>query len=1732
MASSRKIPADTARTNPFDSSSSSSSGSGSSSSSSVDEFGDEDLSAAAAGSAPAAATATSAPAPHGMFDDELHSLLLPADSATCTSNTATSNADGTAGGGDTSTQSAARRRDGAGPGDREYISPLEAALLYGVMSPASYRDDYDVESSDEDSSSGSSRLLPSGTDTNNPQHHGNDVGADADASATPSSWWTRVVSTLSPSPKVMGKGGDDRQEVSTTPIHHVQQVGSGGSDDASFQSARSNHTSGAAAGESSPVGNEVDVPAPTKTTRTSSNYQDAQRSSVHFLPQTPVQHTRTVQQTPAARIMAAGQTPRSRRSSKRKRRRPTLLPPQPSIVLEDIGTNAAGSEFTLDYHSPGTPWTKVILLEELGTASSWLVLLLPYIAFLIALALDSTSILQDVTLGPLGCQNACIEGTSSSVNGTRSVAAVFPLAPIPTTSCSYPYEIQDGQGLLSHVNARNEIVDRRYQFFMSNGMAVTSGPIRDVPAMSSFLYGDMTFTDLSSDAVALVTKGSVLTSTAVFQRRFDDDDDVTSTLLGDNSLTDDGIEEQEWFPVSISEPKRLDMVCRYGKLSDGKWNCTSPQTVDVLFSLPATAVLTGGDIRVDTIFSYYAARPYDGWTRRLNAASADADRNESGYQDHRSLKSGRNDMVEDLLSEPDLSHPKQLLAEIATASAYILRHQRPAYAELIVIVRLISLALSFVFSFYWVMRMGFVGFCCERRDALDDDEDTEWHSNCELLSLCEQGQNTHEELVRKKSEKGRLMWWESPSIVFPERKYLLFVLLCLLMVQNPLLAVAYYRPQLYSSAEMHVAADCLIGVGVHGILMLTTCLMQGLRYHTAAFNRKRARQQRKALELGRTARHLALEGHPDYGTDASASSYMATYYERYGDTEGIGFAGALHSRLRHDPCGAQWADFLLPKLALLTSGVVFVILGAMSRFPGQIAIGRHNGQYINANTATINRDALAFYKYVYIISSFGQFSVLVTWGILILSNTVITGNRLKREPFLSTRPAQLAFRVLTGILFLGFMAVLVPFVFELFVALAKWMGLDNHVAAQDNLPGSEIIHHTSSGFYLMDAQPSPLEVLVSVVVHATSRFPYSGTAASIGPGKILYVTVCSLVAAYIFLPAASVNDSIESETSPENRTASTIDRDLQRQDKRQVVTLAKYTHSWRVFPLPIERKAVLYHPPVSSKILPPDAFELSVDGQKRKASFRRGIVYKGKYMPVFCLETACWLLEAAWQAYYSHDEFKTDDWAPGRMSLDSVGLALDAAIHDDQFDTKAYIMTNIKPQVDGEEDSIIVVAFRGTASSKNMRTDLNWKQVPLPGNIQGSSSRADYQVRVGRSNDDHKDGNTLESAPSVSLLKPRRLHDKHFAPSIILKATPLVRQALPCVHEGFLSAYMHIREEVLDHVIVVFQRQLDAALRTAQEKRRGSGQFIHDAPSLNIPKIYVTGHSLGGSLAQLLALDLACNCEVIVEGMVNHSKEPRPTPEPLSLPSVARSNRKRSLTQTDDPFLPKQRFSADAGSPDELAKGACDAATPVRRRRNSFPSKRNLSDSQHERRMHGTSSGAEDFLHAIFSGEAFRRRKQKTSLQPPIAVYTFGQPRVGNKAFARLYKQRVPHTFRVVNEGDAFTSLPIATCFGGMYKHAGLDVVLDEGCTGNILVGPTVVETMFRFSKVRTNVSAHLMEKYRDNLESALSVDELQEYYRGHGGKGGNKGEMGTGGNQGSRQSLPDWVTSVKRSIR
>ncbi len=97
----------------------------------------------------------------------------------------------------------------------------------------------------------------------------------------------------------------------------------------------------------------------------------------------------------------------------------------------------------------------------------------------------------------------------------------------------------------------------------------------------------------------------------------------------------------------------------------------------------------------------------------------------------------------------------------------------------------------------------------------------------------------------------------------------------------------------------------------------------------------------------------------------------------------------------------------------------------------------------------------------------------------------------------------------------------------------------------------------------------------------------------------------------------------------------------------------------------------------------------------------------------------------------------------------------------------------------------------------------------------------------------------------------------------IIRATPMARQALPCVHEGFLQNYSKVRRQLIEAILAVMKRQLDKAVeRCKNDTRDKQGDRVEP---FTLPKIYITGHSLGGSLAQLLALDLASNCEIMIE---------------------------------------------------------------------------------------------------------------------------------------------------------------------------------------------------------------------------------------------------------------------------
>lgn len=479
-----------------------------------------------------------------------------------------------------------------------------------------------------------------------------------------------------------------------------------------------------------------------------------------------------------------------------------------NLVLEDIGAESENA-FSFDNNAAGKPWKKVIKLEDLGTASSWFVLLIPYVAFLIALVLDSTSILQDETVGPLSGDAICEDARNNAP------ASTFPLTPISQVPCSYPYAIHEDEGVLINVNAKNAIVDRKFEFFMGQGIALSSGPVQNVPAMSTFLWGDINFSKLSNDAVALVTNGSVLVSTAVFQRKTEGGE-----VSYDERTKTSRSKKHEWIPVSVSKPERLEMVCSYVK-TDNLWNCTAPRIIDILFSLPETGVLTGSDIRVETLFSYYAPQPSDVWNRQLQQQEHQLQQeqqqqlqgvshpHEEKHHRHHHPKKTAEDRAKDILSSSDHSNPKRSLYEISLSGSYIFNHQRQSYAKLISVVRLLALAVSFSFAVYWARKMGLSGFFSDKRNSTEHPAAISGvNGGVYSFPFGRWSRSAEEEPIRKQLQG--LSWWESPWIICPERRYLLVLLLCLFMIQNPLLAVAYYRPVLYGSASMHVAADSLV----------------------------------------------------------------------------------------------------------------------------------------------------------------------------------------------------------------------------------------------------------------------------------------------------------------------------------------------------------------------------------------------------------------------------------------------------------------------------------------------------------------------------------------------------------------------------------------------------------------------------------------------------------------------------------------------------------------------------------------------------------------------------------------------------------------------------------------------------------------------------------------------------------------------------------------------------------
>lgn len=360
-----------------------------------------------------------------------------------------------------------------------------------------------------------------------------------------------------------------------------------------------------------------------------------------------------------------------------------------------------------------------------------------------------------------------------------------------------------------------------------------------------------------------------------------------------------------------------------------------------------------------------------------------------------------------------------------------------------------------------------------------------------------------------------MYWWENPWVLFPERYYVLPLLLSLLLVHEPVRIAIYYISKAESVPQknsiLYAVSDASAGAGVEGILLIYLCLLEGFRFHTGERSKQRAEHQRKALQLRQAVKFIEDDKHK-HKEFISSPRVVENYYEEYGDLDGSAFTE--HLRLPNDPLNSSaCADFLLPKIILWIVGVLAVTMVAYT----QLSYGK---------TTTTRNSNLTKNDTMYIIGSLIYGSTIVVWMYLIIIALYSTGETLRREPFLGTRPAQLAYRILfahSALAIVAFGISSIKFIQQL----------------QGVLQGQSILAIVKKG-----------------------NIGFSGMF-----GRLISVTVQVVITAFIFLPPHTMDSEEDGDEDDNNERTELQILSKNKRDKRLVVHLAKHSKTCKVLTL-------------------------------------------------------------------------------------------------------------------------------------------------------------------------------------------------------------------------------------------------------------------------------------------------------------------------------------------------------------------------------------------------------------------------------------------------------------------------------------------------------------------------------------------------------------------------------------
>ncbi|KAK4530913.1 hypothetical protein CCYA_CCYA06G1770 [Cyanidiococcus yangmingshanensis] len=197
---------------------------------------------------------------------------------------------------------------------------------------------------------------------------------------------------------------------------------------------------------------------------------------------------------------------------------------------------------------------------------------------------------------------------------------------------------------------------------------------------------------------------------------------------------------------------------------------------------------------------------------------------------------------------------------------------------------------------------------------------------------------------------------------------------------------------------------------------------------------------------------------------------------------------------------------------------------------------------------------------------------------------------------------------------------------------------------------------------------------------------------------------------------------------------------------------------------------------------------------------------------VFCIETMVEQFNLSWAAYM----FDPTNPSPEHIQSERFWKESLRIFYHGETDTLGFLV---------ETEDRIAVSFRGTRSRKNLQTDMHTRLVPLQfPNEETDAAVADRLLRCG----------SFYSNPRETLNAFARLSDTASRVQRYLHIRS--KKSRPRVHEGFLTSYLSIYQEV----------ELEVTRRYKSNPR----------------PILISGHSLGGALANLAALHLAIRLEL------------------------------------------------------------------------------------------------------------------------------------------------------------------------------------------------------------------------------------------------------------------------------